>query len=140
MTGTITVSGVVASNYVTREWLNNDLISGQLLHRLQHGAVLPYRVYCHLLGACQDETYDESTGFSPYVQFWYRVEQWQLELPHFLQVLFLLVLSAPCVFFAVVGKALSDWNSMHCVAVFAAAVVLATKAVACRRTVVGKAL
>jgi hypothetical protein len=103
--GNLLVNGVAASNYVTREWVDKtDLISYQTLHYLQHGATLPLRLYCHLKGGCKDETYDATTGFSPWVQFWYQVEQWQLGLWIALQVVFLLLLLVPASLVVFVGK------------------------------------
>lgn len=105
VTGDIIVNGVLASNYVSRDWLPN-MASGQMLHLLQHGAVLPYRMFCSLV-SCKNETYNELTGFSPWVNFWFGVEQWQLHLNGILQVVFLslLVVPAMCVMFA--GELLS---------------------------------
>jgi len=47
--GNIVVNGVLASNYVSRAWLQGYL-SGQTLHWLQHGAALPFRFFCSLAG------------------------------------------------------------------------------------------
>jgi hypothetical protein len=108
-TGDIVVNGVVASNYVSREWLPN-LVSGKMLHLLQHGAALPYRIFCSLVG-CENETYDETTGFSPWVSFWFSVEQWQLHLNGTLQAVFLSFLVVPAMCFVVMGKLLSAPSS-----------------------------
>jgi len=114
-TGDIVVNGVIASTYVTRSWLNGK-VSPQMLHWLQHGASLPYRVYCAMVGGCQEETYDKSTGFSPWVMFWYRLEQWQLGLHGTLQAVFLLLLVVPVLFTITLGKlmtASSAWSLVH---------------------------
>jgi len=114
-TGDIAVNGVIASTYVTRSWLNGK-VSPQMLHWLQHGASLPYRVYCAMVGGCQAETYDKATGFSPWVVFWYRLEQWHLGLHGALQAVFLFVLVVPTLFTIAVGKlmtASSAWSFVH---------------------------
>jgi len=105
--GEIIVSGVLASNYVTRESLHEDLVSGQFLHWLQHGAVLPYCLFCSVVG-CEKEVYDENTGFSPWVEFWFRLEQWHLGLPRALQALVLSLLAAPMFFIVMLGKFSTD--------------------------------
>jgi hypothetical protein len=110
-TGDIVVNGVVASNYVYRDWLQN-MVSGEMLHLLQHGAALPYRIFCCLVG-CENETYDESTGFSPWVSFWFGIEQWQLRLNGILQAVFLLFLVVPSMCVMFMGKLLSTpWNTI----------------------------
>jgi len=112
--GDIVVNGVVASSYVNLSWLNSK-VSGQTLHYLQHGATFPYRVYCAAIGGCQEETYDKSTGFSPWVMFWYRLEQWQLGLPNAVQAVILLLLAVPALFTVMVGRMveeLSVWSSV----------------------------
>jgi len=113
--GDIVVNGVVASNYVTRAWLS-DKVSARMLHWLQHGAALPYRVYCAMRGGCQKERYAKSTGFSPWVQFWYRVEQWQLRLGSVGQAAVLSLLAVPAMFVMVTGKLMMDWSAVHIVA------------------------
>jgi len=75
-TGEIIVNGVLASNYVSRRWLEAR-VPGNVLHLLQHGVATSHRIFCGWFG-CQQETYDVDTGFSPMVEFWYRLEQWQL--------------------------------------------------------------
>ena len=104
-TGSIVVSGLLASNYVTRGWLH-DRVPGLLLHRLQHGAASPHRLVCWLTN-CKDETYDSITGFSQWVMFWYRLEQWQLGLNPFLQACFLALLLIPAAAAVLLGAALT---------------------------------
>lgn len=104
--GTLIVNGVVASNYVSREWLKS-WVAGDLLHFFQHGGVAPYRLFCSLFG-CQEEAYDETTGFSAWVQFWYRVEQWQLRrLGRAARATFLSFFAVLALFSDLVGKLLS---------------------------------
>jgi len=110
--GRIVVNGFVASNYVTRDWLNGN-VSGQVLHWLQHGAALPYRLFCSAVGGCEKESYDQSTGFSPWVMFWFRLEQWQLSLRGAHQTAFLVLLAVPALFFVGIGKVLADWTAVH---------------------------
>jgi len=102
--GNLVVNGVVASTYVTRDWLK-DSVPGDLLHAFQHGSILPYRLFCAVVG-CADEFYNEKTGFSPYVQFWYSVEQRQLHLHKAARFIFLSFMVLPAVFAVVVGKIL----------------------------------
>lgn len=102
--GTIVVDGVLASNYVSRDWLP-DTITGQVLHWLQHGAVLPYRLFCKTVG-CENETYDKSMGFSPWVQFWFRLEAWQLQANIIVRGCFLAGLVVPATMAVLVGMVL----------------------------------
>ena len=104
--GNLVVGGVAASNYVTRAWIPN-VVSSTLLHYLQHGATLPYQVYCTLSGGCSNETYNDTTGFSSYIQFWYCMEQWQLKLHPMGQALFFLVLAVPATLTVLVGMLLT---------------------------------
>jgi len=105
MTGKIVVNGVLASNYVSRAWLQGH-VSGQTLHWLQHGAALPYCFFCSLAG-CENENYDELTGFSPWVMFWYNLEQWQLCAGGIVQAIFLLASTMPIIFLILLGKFVS---------------------------------
>jgi len=114
--GNIVVSGVLTSNYVSREWLNANWVSGPMLHFLQHGAAVPYRFYCAVVGGCDGETYNDETGFSPWVMFWYRIEQWQLGLHPILQGLFLMMLALPAAVPVIVGMLLTvppSTTAMH---------------------------
>jgi len=124
-TGNILVGGgggVLASNYVSRSWLK-DRVSGQMLHMLQHGAALPYRLYCTAIG-CENETYDEATGFSPWVLFWFNVEQWQLSLHPALQALFLMFLAIPATLVVIAGALLAIADSTGTTATHVLACVL----------------
>lgn len=105
-TGDIVVSGILASNYVTLDSLKY-VFEGQMLHFFQHGGTLPYRVYCATSGSCKSETYDESTGFSPWVFFWYRVEQWQLGLPGTFRTFLLSLMAIPALAIVFLGKAMT---------------------------------
>lgn len=99
-TGEIVVSGVLASSYATRtHWI--DKVPVQMLHWLQRGADVPYRLFCGATG-CKEEVYDRSTGFSLYNMIWFRLEQWQLDLPFALQVAFLVFLAAPVLFCSII--------------------------------------
>lgn len=107
-TGDAVVNGVLASNYVTRSWLKDYVRGGLLLHYLQHGSTVPYRLFCSFMG-CHEEVYNNSTGFSPWVQFWYQVEQWHLHrLNPFFRVVFLTWLAIPVAMAIVIGKLLSS--------------------------------
>lgn len=106
-TGDILVNGVVASNYVWRSWTQTVHVPGQVWHWLLHGACQPYRAFCAAKGGCQDETYDEATGFSPWITFWFQLEQLQLGLPSLLQVLVLTVLGVLALLAIVAAKAVS---------------------------------
>jgi len=116
-TGDIVVNGVVASNYVSRSWVSSSWISAQMLHWLQYGGTLPYRVYCSIKkGGCEKETYHPETGFSPFVQFWYEWEQWQLDLPTMGRWAFLAALAVPAACTFLVGQALAS-SVLHVIAV-----------------------
>jgi len=56
--GSLVTNGVLASNYVTRGWLK-DRAPGQVLHLLQHGGTLPYRLFCKWRGGYDDETWKQ---------------------------------------------------------------------------------
>lgn len=102
--GNVLVNGVLASSYVSRNWLKN-YVSGDILHLFQHGAILPVHIFCSLVN-CQQESYNKTTGFSAWVQFWFTVEQWQLSLPKVWQVVFLSVLAVPATMLTLLGKLL----------------------------------
>lgn len=116
--GDIVVNGVVASNYVSRDWVS-EIVPGGMLHLLQHGAVLPYRLYCEVVG-CENETYNETKGFNPWVSFWFGLEQWQLKLCPSLQFAFLWIVIAPVALLAVcVGKLLMGMTLANLIAALA---------------------
>lgn len=102
--GNLLVNGVLASNYVSRQWLKHQ-VSGTILHLFQHGAILPVRMLCFLTD-CQKETYNEYTGFSTWVQFWSTVELWMLSLRKLWQMLFLSILLVPAICVVLVGNIL----------------------------------
>lgn len=107
--GDIVVNGVVASNYIAREWIYSKYttLSGEMLHWIQNGAVLPYRIFCSMrVNGCINETYDENTGFSIWVGYGYIVEQWQLDLSPMWQNAFLWLIVAPIAMMAVVADKL----------------------------------
>lgn len=89
--GELLVNGATASSYVSRQWLKTK-VSGDALHYFQHGGVLSYQLYC-AFSDCSEEAYNEETGFSAWVQFWYEVEQWQLHLGAISRVVFLFFLA-----------------------------------------------
>ena len=102
VSGNLLVSGVLASSYVSRSWLKAH-VSGLTLHQFQHVAMLPVRFFCSHVG-CQTESYDESTGFSAWVQFWYRIEQWMLTLSLVGRACFLSLLLIPAILIVLVGS------------------------------------
>jgi len=104
-TGSIVVSGLLASNYVTRSWLH-DQVPGLLLHWLQHGAASPHHLFCWLTN-CEDEAYNNVTGFSQWVMFWNHLEQWQLGLHPYLQACFLALLLISAAAAMLLGAALT---------------------------------
>jgi len=103
-TGNVVVNSILASNYMSRMWVKD--VPGQMLHYLQHGGTLPYRIYCTVVG-CHGEIYNKETGFSPWVMFWYHIEQWQLGLHPILQALFFMVGAVPATLVVVVGMLLT---------------------------------
>jgi len=119
-TGDILVNGIMASNYVTRGWLKMQ-IPGDALHYLQHGATLPVRLLCSLMN-CAEEIYDDTTGYSSWVSFWFRIEQWQLALSPVVRIIFLGFLAAPAVLIMLLGKFLSmpmSFKVIHLIVAFA---------------------
>jgi len=103
--GNLVANGIIASNYVRGGSLLGQL-SGETLHHLQHGGVLPYRLYCYMFG-CEGESYEKNTGFSVWVQFWYNVERSMLEWPKFFQRAFLLLLILSAVLAVLLGQMLT---------------------------------
>lgn len=101
--GNLLVNGVLASSYVSRDWLQ-DRVSGNTLHKFQHGAMLPLRLVCTVVANCDTERYDETSGFSSWVHFWFRVEEWMLTLPKFSKASFLLVLAFPATLITLLGN------------------------------------
>jgi len=102
--GNLLVNGVLASSYVSRDWLK-EYVSGDTLHAFQHSATLPVRLFCAIVD-CKTEGYNETTGFSMWVQFWFGVEQWQLLLPTVWQMAFLSFLVGPVTVIMLFGKLL----------------------------------
>lgn len=100
--GNLLVNGVLASSYVSRRWVH-DYVSGEALHYLQHAATGPLRMFCAMT-SCKMETYNEHTGFSAYVQFWFAVEQWHLELHWVGRLAFSLVVATPVIILVLLGK------------------------------------
>lgn len=76
--GNIFVGGVLASNYVTRDWMPK-LVSGQTMHLIQHGGIMWYHIYCSYFH-CDNESYDSTNGYSPWVKFGFDVEEWVSQL------------------------------------------------------------
>lgn len=105
MVGNLVVNGIVASNYVMGGSLLEQAPS-KMLHYLQHGGVLPCRMYCYMFG-CEGESYNEITGFSIWVQFWYNMEHSVLGWPKFFQKAFLLSLILPAVLTMLLGHMLT---------------------------------
>ena len=101
VSGNLMVNGVLASSYVSRNWLK-DHVSGLTLHNFQHGAILPVRFICSLM-SCKEENYHESTGFSAWVQFWYEIEQWLLTLPLAWRACFMSLLLVPAALITLLG-------------------------------------
>jgi Hint module len=103
--GNLIINGVLASNYVSRGWIPKSCgVSADALHFLQHGASLPHRLLCNALD-CRGEPYNERTGLSPWVQFWFDIEQWLLQLSSFLQIVFLVTFVAlPAIALIALGK------------------------------------
>jgi len=76
--GNLVVNGVVASSYVSLEWIPKS-VSGDALFYLQHIGTLPLRVYCTMLvGGCAHETYSEGHGLNAWVAFWFSLEEFWL--------------------------------------------------------------
>lgn len=95
--GNIIVNGVLASCYVTRQWMP-AMISGHAMHLIQHGGIVWYQIYCYLIG-CQDESYDSKDGFSPWVKFGFQVEDWLRSLPLAVHVPILILAIVPVLVF-----------------------------------------
>jgi len=74
LSGSLIVNGYEVSCYVTRGWIKYYVSAGYLFY-LQHFGTLPLRAYCSLKN-CDQETYNATTGFNAYVQFWFGMEQW----------------------------------------------------------------
>jgi len=104
--GSLVVNGVEASSYVSRNWLK-DRISGEMLYYLQHAGVFPVRVYCYMIGGCEQETYNDKTGFNAWVQFWSNLELWQLQVGGIVQAIFLSVAIVPMALLVLLGKVMS---------------------------------
>lgn len=95
--GNMLVNGILASNYVDREWMP-ERVSGQTMHIIQHGGLVWYRMYCSWIG-CQDETYDSRNGFSQWVNFGFQVEDWIHHLNPAVRALVLILAILPVLLF-----------------------------------------
>jgi len=74
-TGDLVVNGVVASNYITLPEVFQSHVSYKQQHWMQHAALQPIRAFCGVLG-CENETYDEATGYSKPVSLWMLILHW----------------------------------------------------------------
>ena len=72
--GNLIVSNVEAASYVSSYWIPK-IVSGEALFYLQHAGTAPVRLYCSYIGSCEHESY-ENHGYSAWVFFWLRLEQW----------------------------------------------------------------
>jgi len=105
--GDILVNGVLASSYTSVDCLEG-FASEQNLHRLSHGAMAPYRLYCAISGGCQDETYDEMEGLNPWISFLSGVQHALLNSPSFVVKASIVLISAtPFIVFVVLGNLLT---------------------------------
>ena len=68
------VSNVEATSYVSVRWIPK-IVSGEALFNVQHAGTAPVRMYCSYIGGCEHEFY-ENHGFSTWVLFWLKLEQW----------------------------------------------------------------
>jgi len=75
--GMVVVNDVLASTYVNYAPFNalSPYISYGLQDRYQHAAFFPYRMFCSLVG-CENESYDETTGYSKYGSAWMGLVEW----------------------------------------------------------------
>ena len=99
VTGDIVVNGVAASNYVSLPVFHGR-VSYDQQHWLEHAFVMPYRMYCGsrlLVGnnGCENETYDETTGYSKYVMFWMLVHRWLESQDPVIESMFVYLLAVP---------------------------------------------
>ena len=107
VSGNLLVNGVLASSYVSRDWLK-DHVSGDTLHQFQHGALLPVRLVCSsgVMNCGHWERYNNVTGYATWVQFWFDIEQWMLRLPLVWRASFLTLLLVPAALITLAGKVL----------------------------------
>ena len=75
VTGDVVVNGVVASNYIALPEVFQAHVSYKQQHWMQHAALQPIRAFCGVLG-CENETYDEATGYSKPVSLWMLILHW----------------------------------------------------------------
>jgi len=87
-TGDIVVGGVVASCYVALPPAFSFSYGQQ--HWMQHAAYSPYRIFCDVMGGCENEHYDKTSGLSKAVSMWLPVLGWLERHPIILQGVMLL--------------------------------------------------
>lgn len=85
--GLIAVNGVVASNYIAMDDHSLKLFGMEISHHwLAHASQAPHRVYCRIVGGCQEESYT-ADGISHWVAMPYLIGQFLFHQPPALQVL-----------------------------------------------------
>ena len=104
--GTIVVDGILSSNYVAVQLDSEDVhIDGHILPftdaDVEHLWLSPLRLFCNLIPSNVCKAHNEN-GMLPYVDFGFKVADWGLSQPAFLQTLMLAgVLCALCAFYVV---------------------------------------
>jgi len=89
VSGDVVVNGVAPSSYIALPPAFQSNLSFEQQHWMQHAAYAPCRLYCGLVGGCENETYDEATGLSKGPTVWLPLLHWledhsQVVLPTFL--------------------------------------------------------
>lgn len=110
--GTIVVNGVLVSCYTALGFLD-AVLSKPMIERLSHGAMVPYRLFCSLVG-CYDESYDTEHGYNPWVGFLYDIKVVLTSSSHSILVKMLIMLACaiPAVLALTVGMVLTmDYNA-----------------------------
>jgi len=110
-TGSLMVNGVATSNYVAPDLFKMEG-AWNMMHYLQHGLTAPLRVYASLF-EYKNETYDETTGFSPLVQLAYLLEQWFHASGIATQFVVVTILAVPALLAVLMGKMLTlSWAAL----------------------------
>jgi len=110
--GTIVVNGVPVSCYTALGFFG-AVLSKPMIEWLSHGAMVPYRIFCSLVG-CHDESYDTEHGYNPWVGFLYDIQVVLTSSSHsvLLKMLIMLACAIPAVLVLTVGMVLTmDYNS-----------------------------
>ena len=109
--GSIVVSGILASSYIAMQRESSDLkiggfSTGVSFHFLAHALLLPARLACHHVGSCRGETYSIN-GIPTWLEIPFNSSKWLLQQNPVVMSAYVLPLIALGMIFAVIESIIS---------------------------------